>query len=97
MRHKNPYRVNDPDDIFEVSENSSHPELDDCRRIYRFGGYTFESATELQKFFESEGLDPKRYAIEPRMEREFAKNLITINVVEKWKSRNQQALRELKF
>lgn len=97
MRHSNPYRINNPDDIFEVSENSSHPELDDARRIYRLGGYTFQSATELQKFMEAEGLNPRNYAIEPVMEREFSKNMIIVNVVEKFKSRNQRALKRLEF
>ena len=97
MKHSNPYRINNPDDIFEVSENSSHPELRDCRRVWKFGGYTFRTATELEQFFRNEGLNPKGYVLEPVMHRESAnaKNMIVINVIEKWKARQKQKLREL--
>ncbi len=97
MRHRNPYRISNPDDIFEVGENSSHPELQDCRRVWKMGGYTFSSATELEKFFRDEGLNPKGYVLEPVMHRDSAnaKNMIVINVIEKWKARQKQKLREL--
>lgn len=82
-RHINPHRVNDPSDIFEVGENSSHPELDDARRIWKFGAYTFNSATEVAKFFEQEGLNPRQYDMRPKSVREFSKNLIIIQIVPK--------------
>jgi hypothetical protein len=95
MKHVNPYRINDPDNIFEVGENSSHPELRDAKRIWRFGAYTFHSATEIQRFFADEGLDPRRYDIEPVAKRMFHNNMIEINVVPKHQSRNERALRGL--
>lgn len=99
MSHKNPYRINDPNDIFEMTENSSHPELADAKRIWRFGAYTFHSATELQKFFSDEGLSPQGYVAEPYFEKNTiaGKNRIIINIVEKWKSRNQQALKGMRI
>lgn len=96
-RHINPYRINDPGNILEVAENSSHPELEDARRVYKFEGYSFNSATELQKFFEAEGIDIRRMTIEPVMRRnyEHGKTLIIVNVVPKHKSRNDEALRKI--
>ena len=95
MKHVNPYRINDPNNIFEVSENSSHPELGDADRIWRFGGYVFKSATEAQKFFNDEGLNPNHYDIEPIAKRLFHKNTIEINIVPKHMSRNERALRSI--
>jgi hypothetical protein len=97
VRHNNPYRINNPDDFFEVGENSSHPELQDCRRVWKFGAYSFSTATELQKFFSDEGLNPKNYVMEPIIQRDFSKNLIIINIIEKWKARQKQKLRELRL
>jgi len=60
MNHKNPYRINDPTNIFEVAENSSHPELYDRRRIYDYKGHRFTSAEKCQKFLEEHGIDWRR-------------------------------------
>lgn len=92
MKHVNPYRINDPDNIFEVGENSSHPELRDAKRLWKFKAYTFLSATELEKFFEAEGLNPSDYVLEPRMDRDVGHTKVIINVVEKSMSRNHQNL-----
>lgn len=99
MKHKNPYRVNDPNNLFEVGENSSHPELEDARRVYKFKAYSFNSATELEKFFMDEGLNPAHYTIEPVIKRnyEHGKSLIIINVVAKSESRNERAVKNARY
>lgn len=99
MKHSNPYKIHNPDDFFEVSENSSHPELQDAKRVWRFGGYTFLTATELKKFFEAEGLNPANYVQEPYFEKNVVggKNRIIINVIERWKSRNEAAIRGVRM
>lgn len=76
MKHHNPYRINDHENIFEVTENSSHPELKDAKRLWIFGAYTFKSATELERFFKEEGLDPRHYWIAPQMEKDLAGKVI---------------------
>lgn len=98
MSHLNPYQINNPDDFLEVGENSSHPELQDAKRIWKLGGYTFTNATEVQKFFSDEGLDPRQYVMEPVLEKNTiaGKNRVIINIVEKWKSRNQHALKGMR-
>lgn len=83
MKHINPYTINDPDNWAEVTENSSHPELNDARRVWRFGGYGWNNATDAIKFLEGEGLDPKRYTTKSKKVSEFAKNLIIIEIVPK--------------
>lgn len=97
MKHVNPYRIRDPKDFFDVGSNSSHPELRDAKRIWKFGGYTFLNPEAVEQFFKDEGLDVKNYVIEPIMEQNViaGKNRIIINIVEKFKSRNYRALREL--
>lgn len=82
-RHSNPYRINDPDNLLEVGENSSHPELGDARRIWKFHAYTFHSATEVENFFASEGLNLNHYEMRPKLHREFAKNLVVIDIVKR--------------
>lgn len=69
-KHVNPYRIHDHTNLFEVGENSSHPEIQDSQRLWKFRAYTFKSATELEKFFKNEGLDPRRYWIAPRLEKD---------------------------
>lgn len=93
MKHKNPYEIQDPDDLFELVENSSHPELKDSHRLFKFGAYTFKTATELKKFFESEGLDQNRYWFNASMHREAAKNKIVIEIVEKHRARSKKNLK----
>jgi hypothetical protein len=96
MRHTNPYRINDGSDIFEVSENSSHPDLKDSLRLWHFGGYTFKTATQLMNFFNSEGLDPKTHWIEPKWERNTdGKSVIHIFVKPRWQL-NEQMKRKAK-
>jgi hypothetical protein len=95
MKHTNPYVINDPNNIFELGENSSHPELKDARRIWRFHSYVFSSATELAKFFDDEGLNPKNYVIEPELKSDMGKNMITINVVPKHQSRNLNRIKRM--
>lgn len=82
-KHHNPYLIRDSNNLLEVGENSSHPELDDARRIWKFHSYTFQSATEVERFFNSEGLDLSQYDYRPKKVREFAKNLIIIEIVSK--------------
>lgn len=65
MRHKNPYRIHDPNNIFEVAENSSHPELFDKRRIYKYRGRTFKSAVEAQTYLEDHGIDWRQCKLTP--------------------------------
>lgn len=64
-RHVNPYRILDPKNLLEVTENSSHPELGDSKRIYRFKAYTFHSAAQVLRFFDSEGLRLQDFWISP--------------------------------
>ena len=64
-QHRNPYRINDPNNIFEVAENSSHPELKDKYRLYKYKGRIFRTATEAQKFLDNEGIDVKRLKLVP--------------------------------
>lgn len=91
-------RIYDEKCIFEVGENSSHPELQDAERIWLFGGYTFRTATELEKFFANEGLDPKMYWMEPYSQTTYAgKRKILIKVVPKGLARSQRGLKELEF
>lgn len=97
MRHRNPYRINDPSNWLEVTANSSHHELKDARRIWKFYAYTFTSETEIAKFFEQEGLDIKDYSYNPEIHKDNynGKNLIIINVVPKSQSLNQRRLRSM--
>jgi len=97
MKHVNPYHINDPHNWLEVSANSSHPELKDAKRIWKFGAYSFTSENEVAKFFESEGLKISQYSTNPTLRKNGfnGKNEIIIEIVEKYKSRNQQALRSL--
>ena len=95
MRHYNPYRIDDPNNIFDVGENSSHPELKDKVRVWRFKAYSFTSATELHKFFDNEGLNPKDYVLDPHIQKDIGGNKIFINVVHKSESRNYQNVRRM--
>lgn len=98
MKHKNPYYINDHEDLLEVTANSSHGELKDCKRLWKFGGYTFDSPTKVEEFFNQEGLDIRKYDWDP----EYVKNwhagssLIVIHIKEKWKTKNHRALQGLK-
>jgi hypothetical protein len=85
MKHNNPYRINDPTDLLEVGENSSHPELRDAKRYYTFGAYRFATATELERFFESEGLSRRDYWMRPVATRNAMGNEIKIEVIPKHK------------
>jgi len=95
LKHVNPYRIKDPNNWLEVTENSSHHELDDAKRVWKFRAYSFTSATEVEKFFRDEGLILKDYVGEPKAHREYNKNLIIINIVPKSESRNHRALRSI--
>jgi hypothetical protein len=64
-QHRNPYRISDPTNIFEVSENSSHPELMDRRRIWDYKGKVFRTATECQRYLEDEGINWRRLKLTP--------------------------------
>ncbi len=64
-RHRNPHRIRDEKNLFEVTANSSHPELRDSKRVWHFKGYTFTSPERLEQFFHNEGLDPRRYWYRP--------------------------------
>lgn len=93
ISHSNPYKINDPNNIFELGENSSHPELKDATRLWKFRAYTFTSATELEKFFSDEGLDSSKYVLEPFIQKDIGKNKIIINVVHRSESRNYNRVR----
>lgn len=95
MRHRNPYRINDPKDIFEVGENSSHPEMMDAKRVWSFRGRTFMSATELEKYMNDEGLDPRRYWMKPEWVKEDWRHFIRIQVVERAPAEERHKLRSL--
>lgn len=66
-KHRNPYRIQDERNLFEVTANSSHPELNDSKRVWHFRGYTFTSPERLQDFFNNEGLNPAHYWYKPVM------------------------------
>lgn len=85
MRHRNPYRINDETNLFEVTANSSHPELVDSTRVWHFKGHTFKTETALDKFFRSNGLNPKRYWFRTSVEADGykGKKLIRIFIVER--------------
>jgi len=83
LKHVNPYRINNPNDLLEVSENSSHPELKDAKRVWSFRGYTFHTATELERYFKSEGLDIRRYWMKPVWVNADWRNYIRIEVIER--------------
>lgn len=97
MRHSNPYKIHDPDNFLEVTANSSHPELQDARRIWKFHAYTFTNETEVAKFFESEGLNLKDYHYEPEYKKDNynGKHLIVINIKPKNQSFSKKRLRSL--
>jgi len=95
LRHSNPYRIQNPNDLFEVGENSSHPELKDSKRIWSFRGYTFESATELEKYMRNEGLDPRRFWMKPEWVKEDWRSFVRINVVERVPQEERHMVREL--
>ncbi|MBL0233232.1 MAG: hypothetical protein IPQ08_06165 [Chitinophagaceae bacterium] len=67
-KHRDPYQIKDPTDIFEVIANSSHPELIERKRVIHFNAYTFKTCEALQSFFTQEGLNPKGFWIKPRWE-----------------------------
>lgn len=91
--HRNPYRINDPDNLLEVSANSSHPELADAKRVWLFGGYVFQTPEAVERFFNDEGLDLRHYDIEPRLRKTTGgKNEIIIRIVHKKDSRNTRGL-----
>jgi D-alanine-D-alanine ligase-like ATP-grasp enzyme len=77
----------DPANLLEVGENSSHPELKDAKRIWSFRGYTFHSATEVEKYFKNEGLDIRRYWMKPVWIKEDWRAFIRIEIVEKTSTR----------
>lgn len=83
MRHTNPYKIRDEKNIFEVGENSSHPELQDCKRIWYMNGYTFRTATELEKYMRSEGFNPKSFWIKPEWQDREGETIIAIKVVQR--------------
>jgi hypothetical protein len=85
--HVNPYSIQDPANLLEVGENSSHPELKDAKRIWSFRGYTFHSATEVEKYFKNEGLDIRRYWMKPVWIKEDWRAFIRIEIVEKTSTR----------
>jgi hypothetical protein len=95
LKHKNPYRINDPQNLFEVGENSSHPELNDKKRVWSFRGYTFHSATELERYFNNEGLDPRRYWMKPTVVESDDGNYIKIFVVERAPAEERHMMRSL--
>ncbi len=83
-KHRNPHRVNDPKDIFDVCENSSHPELFERRRIYDFKGRIFQTLTDLEKFMENEGYDPMHFWILPKWERDGDGSLVNrVHIIER--------------
>jgi|WetSurMetagenome_2_1015567.scaffolds.fasta_scaffold493968_2 hypothetical protein len=98
MKHKNPYMIRDVDNFLEVSANSSHPELNDAKRIWQFNGYRFDNEDQVAKFFESEGLDLKQYDFDVERKRNMiqGKDEYVIHIKEKWKTKNNQALRNMK-
>lgn len=97
MKHLNPYRVDDPKNMFEVGENSSHPELDDNMRVWKFRDRTFRSATEIQKYFENEGLNPKAFWMKPVAVKESHRNTIYIHIVERCSPEERNDLQDLHF
>lgn len=94
-RHQNPYRIKDEKNWFEVCENSSHPELKDSRRVYHFRGYTFLNATQVEKYFRNEGLNPREYTYIPRsaLDEQTAKNVIHIFICERVPKEEQHQAR----
>jgi hypothetical protein len=94
-RHVNPYRINDPTNIFEVGDNSSHPELDDKKRIWKFRGRRFNTATELEKYMRNEGLNPKAYWMKPYAVQEIGKKIIIIEIIERCSPEERSGVRNL--
>lgn len=83
-KHLNPYRVNDEKNWFEVGENSSHPELDDSKRVWKFNGRHYKTATDIEKHFKEYGLRQEFFKIQPRSEIDgTGHKTIIIEVVEK--------------
>ena len=84
MRHRNPHRINDPTDLLEVSANSSHPELNDKYRIWKFNGYTFRKPEELERYILNEGYNIKKLWMHPvAVADESGRNTIIIHVAER--------------
>lgn len=96
-KHVNPYRINDPKNLFEVGENSSHPELEDTKRYWFFKGRMFRNATEVEKYFANEGLDPRKYWMLPKWDRDGANMIIRINIVERVSPEERSHVRELAY
>lgn len=94
-KHYNPYRINDPKNLFEVGENSSHPELEDTKRIWEFNGHIMRSATEVEKYFNNEGLDPRKYWILPTWEKDGANMVVRIKIVQRVSPEERKNVREL--
>lgn len=96
-KHVNPYSIHDPANLFEVGENSSHPELKDAKRIWEFKGYTFRSAAKLQDFFKDQGLDSRKFWMLPSWENDGAHYIIRIKIIERCSPEERRHVRELAF
>lgn len=68
MRHVDPYKILNPNDHAELIFNSSHPELNERKRVVHFGAYTFDKPEHLDKFFKEEQIkvDNYKYKFEKR-------------------------------
>lgn len=96
-KHSNPYRIQDPTNIFEVSENSSHPELYDKLRVWDYKGRVFTSATECQKYLEDHGIDWRRLKLTPVRELDRDGSVVIRCHVAERLSQGQHDIRELEY
>lgn len=81
--HKDPYRIHDVNNIFEVFFNSSHPELKEKKRILDYKGRVFRTEGEALSFFDSEGIDWRRLHLVPVRENRDGEDFIRGNLCER--------------
>lgn len=67
----------------------------DAKRVWSFRGYTFHSATELEKYMSNEGLDPRRYWMKPEWVKEDWRSFIRISVIERVPEDERHKVRSL--
>lgn len=95
MKHKNPYRVRSEKDLYDICENSSHPELVERRRIYDFKGKIFRTATELDKYFKDNGLDIRRFWFKSAWEQDGHDVIVRIRIVERVPTDERHMVKEM--
>lgn len=94
IKHRNPYRIHDPNNLFEVFFNSSHPELKEKKRILNYKGRIFKDEGSALSFFDSEGIDWRRLKLVPRWEN-FVDEVVIVGYIAEHVPKDRRELHEI--